>query len=106
MLESDMSEASNNRMKVEDIDKYVGVAFLQYLYCKDLPTDDLSLALQLLKVAHKYEVEPLEQATLTLLFQKQDVYFTAEFASEVYVFVRNIPNGNDLKNKMMKIIFR
>ncbi len=106
MLESGMTESSSNRMKVEDMDKSVVFALLQFIYCKDLPANDFSLSLKLLKVAHMYEINQLEQAMLNWLIQMQDVYFTAEFAWEVYVFVRNIPNGNDLKVKVMKIIDR
>jgi len=63
LFNSGMSEATTNRLVVDDIDATTFKAVLKFLYCGRLPEDLRPSAMKYIPVAEKYDIEDLKIAS-------------------------------------------
>jgi len=69
LFNSGMSEATTNRLVVDDIDATTFKAVLKFLYCGRLPEDLRTSAMKYIPVAEKYDIEILRGASENALSQ-------------------------------------
>lgn len=86
MLNAGLDEAKNNAMLIADFDLTTVKNMLKYLYYRSVPASDVNSALNLLKIAHRYELTDLfelcEQFICTYL--NVDCVISTLIASNIY----------------------
>ncbi len=106
MMESKFGEASENKLKIEDI-SFDGVeALLKFLYYSDV-TDALkssAITLELLKSADKYNIQMLWKILCVILMEEPHEWYDVDMALGLFQFVRNKEKDEDIQKLMKKVI--
>jgi hypothetical protein len=102
MLEMDgVTENVNNELdRTGEMTEDGLQAFLRYLYYSDLMAakEDAAIAFELLRTAHFYEIECLEDACTKILKAVKDNKFDCETLLDLYLFTRNVDKLKELKD--------
>ncbi|CAL8130955.1 unnamed protein product [Orchesella dallaii] len=108
MLTSGFSESTSYKIEMTDVTEEGFNIFLTYLYKQTLNNEEITeeLAIELLQVAHKYNVSPLENIMLQVLFQKHDDLYSIDSALSLYFMTTNVTAHSMLCEKMFGIIKR
>lgn len=105
MLSGNFQEAKDHTINMEDITERGVKALLEYLYFWEIreAVTDVSIAFELLKVSHKYNIKELE-ATMNRLFRTKPFdWFELDVTLELYVFVRELDDLH-LKQKIISAL--
>ncbi|CAL8135651.1 unnamed protein product [Orchesella dallaii] len=108
MLTSGFNESTSYKIEMMDVTEEGFNIFLTYLYKQTLNNEEITeeLAIELLQVAHKYNVSPLENIMLEVLFQKHDDLYSIDSALSLYFMTTNVTVHSMLCEKMFGIIKR
>jgi hypothetical protein len=102
MLEMDgVTENVNNELdRTGEMTEDGLQAFLRYLYYSDLMAakEDAAIAFELLRTAHFYKIDCLEDACTKILKAVKDNKFDCETLLDLYLFTRNVNKLKELKD--------
>lgn len=106
MFESDMKEAATNTIEMPEIQEASLRAFLRYLYYGDTTEaeDSCAVALEMMELGHKYNVEDLEKCMRNILMKKPFEWFNAKCAFLLFLFARNLQDYTNLKLKAVQVL--
>ncbi len=106
MLNSKSNDASQNKMKIKDISAAGVEALLKFLYYSDLTSamQSSNIALELLKVGHKFDIQSLCKSITIILLKRPPIWFNVEMALGLFDFLRKMKNDEDCTKLMKKVI--
>lgn len=96
-------EFQERRVELPDVSKEGLECFINYVYLKDFPPRKVTceVGLELLRIAHMYEITDLKDLVLKYIVSRKFEWFTPDGVLGVYYFVRNIAEFSNLKELMM-----
>jgi len=102
-LESETSRLELDELSEESVGELVG-----YLYGQEINLEGMSesVALELLRAAHMYNISQLETAMLRMLCVKPADWFSMDNVLSIYFFTANEQRHQNLTEKMMSILKR
>ncbi|ODM87812.1 Kelch-like protein 2 [Orchesella cincta] len=117
MLTCGLEESQTNRIRMEETSELGINILVKYFYKNEVDDKEISfeVALELLQMAHKYDISKLEVIMLNILFRKSEEWFTLDNVVDLYVDtkqVADVTSGNDsycyglLRDRMFNIIKR
>lgn len=100
------AESETNVVEMVDMTTESVKAFLAYLYYFDINKAVASskTAVEVFQASHKYNVSSLEKQIRGILVTKPDNWFDVDAALDLFLFARNLENGDELKLRAVKLI--
>lgn len=105
MFKDDYKESQTNVIKISDITESSARAFLNYIYCNELfdAENSSQIAFELLKASEKYDLPILKELVKRMLLTKAETWYEVDVAMQLYLLVRHLEGGEDLKMKPTKL---
>ncbi|ODM88351.1 Speckle-type POZ protein [Orchesella cincta] len=106
MMTSGLQESQTNRIELTDVTEEVVNNFLAYLYGVEIKTSKVTdkMAFELLRLAHKYNVSPLEKDMDRVLRKRSEESFSLNTVFGLYYFTLNIDRLSPLCKRMADIL--
>lgn len=106
MLQAPMREGLTKRIEIYDASEQCIRLLLYYMYTSEIRTEDPELLVELLKLAHKYDVLDLERLVKIKLNEKP--IYPAQVAINLLCFARNFDDDGSrkLKEKAVEVLKR
>ncbi len=103
MLTGSFKEGVTHQIVMDDMSENGVNAFLAYLYYwnLDVPLADPKVALELLRVSHKYDITSLEKAARHILIGKPVEWFDVSTVIQLFFFSKNLETYSQLKIKAL-----
>ncbi|ODM89730.1 BTB/POZ domain-containing protein [Orchesella cincta] len=105
MFETDCKEAKEKAYQMRLTEEAVN-ALLKFLYYSDLDDaiNNPSISLELLQVAHEYDILLLEKALKRMLLRKSSDWYDTDFVVHLFQYALKLEGYEDLKEKAVKVI--
>ncbi|CAL8108198.1 unnamed protein product [Orchesella dallaii] len=105
MFETDCKEVQEKTCQMHITEGAVN-ALLKFLYYSDLDdaTKSSSISLELLKIAHEYDIGSLEIAMKNTLLDKKNVWFDWDVVLLLFQFAFKVEGYQDLKEKAVAVM--
>jgi hypothetical protein len=106
MFVSSMSEMESNELLLEDMNAKSVDAFLKFLYHGDInsPIVNSNVAYDLLRAAHKYQIQTLETVALELLLIENEHKFEISTALHMFAFCGQVTSFKALQERVVQVI--
>jgi len=106
MFMAPMAEVASSELMVDDM-SWQGVdAFLKFLYHGEIDSAVVSstIAFELLKAGHKYQIQALEKIGKELLYLEKDYKFEMSTALDMFTFCGHIDKLKPLQDKAVRVM--
>ncbi|CAL8130883.1 unnamed protein product [Orchesella dallaii] len=106
MLESGLEESRSSRIELVDVSETCVKALLEYLYTFRITQSRKCsvLAVELFQVAHKYDIQQLEEELAQILQAQVNSWYNVNAALDLFRFARNVKEHNSLKLKCVEVL--
>jgi hypothetical protein len=106
MFSSSMAEVDSREMTIEDMNAKSVDAFLKYLYQGEInmAITSATVAFDLLRAGHKYQIRSLEQTTIQLLMMEQMDKFKILTALEIFVFCGQVDYLKPMQDRIVQVL--
>ena len=112
-VKNKMTESATGKIEMVNVTEKGARAFLAFLYYRDsivAVRDSSSVALELLELSEKYEIQDLKRSIIKLFVETDDLekttWWTCEVAVKLYLFANRMDpeTGDDLKKKSIRTL--
>jgi len=106
MLSSGLLESQTGKIEMEGVSEQSVKVFVSYLYQNKVEANQVTeqVAVDLLQMAHQYNIPNLERIMVDLMSTKPGGWFSSENALAIYLFAGKFEAYKLLTNKMLMVM--